>query len=283
VMRRGMRYLLIVGVLLAVVSVGMLAKPAETQAATSVVYGLDIGSWTSNPYTIINAAKAKGFGFMGCYLTSPTKPYKVLTRARLAALQNSNMPFFLFFEESRTRPNRGYWAGVADARKVIARLKYLDLPRTTPVYFCNDWGGFNGRVVAYYRGVRDTFGFPQGAYGGGILLTYLFDHGLIKYGCQVWFWSRGWEPRAQLIQSYSIRVANRTCGISRTTGKVDFGQIPRPTLVTAPTPPITTTTTEAPTTTTTESPTTTTGATTTETTTTTETPIETTTTQGGAE
>lgn len=224
------RTIMLVVVLAAVLG---LCLGAPAQATTAV--GFDTSRWTKNPDDLINSARAHGYQFIGTYITSPGKPAKVLTKARLDACMRAGMPVVLFFEESARRPLSGYKAGVKDARKVIAALAKLGLPRTTPVYFCCDCGAVPARVAAYYQGVKDTFGFAQGGYGGGIVITYLLDHGLIHWACQTWPWSKKgadghviWDPRLTLKQpGIGVKVAYRACDVLWAEA-ADFGQIPRP-------------------------------------------------------
>jgi hypothetical protein len=244
-------------IILVLLAIILLTATAATATAYSPpqyapsAYGIDVSNWTSNPYELIWSAQQRGKHFIGVYITSLSHSYKPLNAARLKALQVMHMPYFLLFEEKAARPRDGYWAGVADAKKAMAACCRLGLKWSTPVYFACDVAATatpGSRVSEYYRGIRDTYGFPQGAYGGGTVLTPLFDQGLIKYGCQCWFWSEWisstqiyWDPRAQLRQSYNVRLAGRTCGLETAWAR-DFGQIPRPGAVVYP-PKVTTTTT----------------------------------------
>jgi hypothetical protein len=216
--------------LLLAVVLTILCTSTASAGTEPVAYGVDISNWRGNPYQIIAAVQAPGFTFMGVYITQASKGYKCITPAIKLALEQMGMRYFLIFEERPRRPFAGYNAGRQDAWKVMAALDRLGLPHSTTVYFATDTSVRHpGQVAAYYMGVRDAFGFPQGVYGGGVVVQYLFDNGLVSraFQCPAWSGKVGWDPRDTMRQVGVRKLGGRKMDTIWAM-ETDFGQIPRP-------------------------------------------------------
>ena len=189
--------------------------------------GLDYAYGRPSPAAI----KAAGYTFVSRYLSPPGNP-KNLSKPEADLLQANGISVvsnWEYFGDWAHDYSGGYSTGQAHA--AAAARMHLDCggPASRPIYFSVDFDPTDAQLPVigeYYRGVASVIGLERtGAYGGFRTISYLFDHGLIRWGWQTWVWSGGlWDARAQVRQvQTNIWFAGVECDIDEAWTD-DFGQ-----------------------------------------------------------
>jgi hypothetical protein len=170
----------------------------------------------------------QGYRFACRYLSRD--PSKNLTAGEAQALHAAGVATVSNWEAVPGAPRNGYSQGVRDAQDAASQHLACGGPGNRPIYFSVDFPAtadeLGGPVTEYFRGVASVLGVARtGAYGGIATISYLFDHGLIRWGWQTYAWSAGrWDSRAQLRQVRNgVPIDGADCDVDESTAE-DFGQ-----------------------------------------------------------
>ena len=196
------------------------------------------------PHPSPAAIKAAGFSFVMRY-ASPAAANdangKNLLKNELTALLAAGVQVGLVFEYAAQQMLGGKVAGVTDAQHSDAVCKGLGVPGL-PVYFAADWDvaqAQQAQVNAYLDGAASVIGYARtGVYGGFWPVKRALDGKHATWAWQTLAWSGGqWDPRANIRQYLGVSVGGASCDLD-VAMTADFGQWPRPAVVTPPvTPP----------------------------------------------
>lgn len=197
--------------------------------------GVDYSTRPRDWSAFARALRTQGYTFVGRYLSDRPKG---ITQDEYQALRREGLDVYAYYETTAAAALGGFDRGVAHARDAFARLEAFGASQA-PVYFAVDVDTTGPRVEPYFRGVLSVTADRSrvGAYGGYHVIRWLFDQGLITYGCQTEAWSRvdgklRFDPRAQ-IRQYTLpkhgapTILGVSCDLTIATA-ADFGQWHRP-------------------------------------------------------
>jgi hypothetical protein len=210
------------------------ATDQDEEALATVALGVDTNGSTLD----IGHAKSQGVGFVGRYISFDGS-HPVLSASEVARFKGQ-MPLIAIWEKDKRRAvesgsvQEEFLRGVEDAHASDKALSAAGVPGKA-VYFTVDFdvtpSFWNEKtkdtatkqeivkgdlVIAYFKGIKSVLGVKRmGAYGTYTTVKELFDAGLIHYGWQQTFASRGdkTDARAQLRQ-YDIYPDQTGWGVS---------------------------------------------------------------------
>jgi hypothetical protein len=196
-------------------------KPKPPPVPATHRFGIDF-AWGTIP---IVALKAHGVSFVVRYLSHD--PSKNLHDNYADDLTANGIDIVVIWETTADRAAQGALAGGADAREALAQATACGMPKGRPIYFAVDFDAGGLQIEAYFRGVARVLSpAGTGVYGGYKPVSYLMEHGVVKFGWQTYAWSSGrWFSRAQLFQySNGHTIGGVEVDYDHSASAADFGQ-----------------------------------------------------------
>jgi len=155
---------------------------------------------------------------------------KYINRAERASIKDAGLGLALVCEHDELDPLGGYDVGLSHGKTARAAADALGFPHNRPIYAAVDFDAVPSqlpRIREYFRGFNDAHDeIRQGAYGSGLVLRELYDHGLAR-----WYWqtnARGWHgnkadfPQACLRQHFRMPFGHLD------PGSIDVNDVIRP-------------------------------------------------------
>lgn len=167
-------------------------------------YAIDYSWGRPDPHKV----KAAGINVVCRYL-GHDKTGKCLTKGEALDLLSAGLAIVPNFEDSPTRPLKGYDAGVADGALANAQAEAIGVPRDIPIYYSVDTDPGqppHDAILQYFHGLNKAGPRPVDCYGGAGLIRNLRNNGLIRPARSGWIsnassWSHGIkDPDATMQQ-----------------------------------------------------------------------------------